>query len=289
MLVRGIRKQHGRLRRAPSLNEVVSAGLLDFPGEQVEFEIRLQTDPKYPNQALRSSGSTPMRPAISAGLTSSGEELASAAAISAFAVDAKIRCRRAVSASMSARTSRNGTGGRPAITSFGSRHKYDVAIRSVSGIVGCEIDTHFIAPGWPESASVGTPAARPDRIDCLHPRFWAIHLTDVADAAEFPQCLLPKRNLAYQSIDVGRLRRTPTQPQSVEHRRRSCVVQKSHERCQVFRAEAMPPGHAIDGGRACNPRRDSDAECICGEAVLRPGSCRAPYLAGLRFPHRQLR
>ena len=40
----------------------------------------------------------------------------------AFAVDAKICCRRAVSASMSPLTSRNGTGGRPAITNFGSRH-----------------------------------------------------------------------------------------------------------------------------------------------------------------------
>ena len=52
MLVRGIRKQHGRLRCAPSLNEVVGAGLLDLLGEQVELEIRLRTDTQVSEPGL---------------------------------------------------------------------------------------------------------------------------------------------------------------------------------------------------------------------------------------------
>ena len=59
MLVRRIREQHGRLRRAPSLNEVIVRR--SFRSSRVSRS-SLKSDcepmPRYPNQALRSSGST---------------------------------------------------------------------------------------------------------------------------------------------------------------------------------------------------------------------------------------
>ena len=93
----------------------------------------------------------------------------------------------------------------------------EITARTVSGVPRCEVNDHLIAAGGRRELNTQFLLRREGRY-WLHPGLGTGHFTDVPNAAEFPQSLLPFGDFRNHVGHVLGLGNVPTGPEAVEQR-----------------------------------------------------------------------
>ena len=141
---------------------------------------------------------------------------------------------------------------------------YGVRGSAVASVFGDQIELHLATAGRRDE--LGTELLfGDDGRHRLHPGLRAVQLSDMPDAAEFPERLLPLFNFGDH---CGHVARAPFPAKAIDQRRRRRAGQQTNDHGKVLRAELFPAGDGLHRlAVACGERR--------GE-ILAQRQCPAP-------------